>query len=244
MSRYLKQLFHAYISAGNICDTLAAAAVCSGDGEKPCLVCAHCVKASRRIHPDIAVIAPIPPGREIVVDQIRELQRDIFVVPNESDKKAYVIEHADLMNIAAQNALLRILEEPPGHAVFILKTENPVALLPTVRSRCVKLGSLPEADNTDPGAEELADDFFTALKCGNAELMEFSFRLDKLDRAELAVFVTAARKLAAESFKDGALPPEILTRTDKALVRAGEYLDVNVGTGHISGMICASLITD
>ena len=242
MNRCLKQLFHAYISAGELCDTIAAATVCSGDGEKPCRVCAHCVKASRRIHPDIAVISPIPSGREIVVDQIRALQRDIFIVPNESDKKAYVIEHADLMNMAAQNALLRILEEPPDHAVLILKTENPAALLPTVRSRCVKLGSLPDADDTDPGAEELADDFFTALKGGNAALMEFSFRLDKLDRAELAVFVTAARKLAAESFKNGALPPESLTRTDKALIRAGEYLDVNVGAGHVSAMICASLI--
>ena len=243
MNRCLKQLFHAYISAGELCDTLAAAAVCSGDGDKPCLVCAHCIKASRRIHPDITVIAPIPPGREIVVDQIRTLQRDIFIVPNESDKKAYIIEHADLMNMAAQNALLRILEEPPNHAVFILKTENPAALLPTVRSRCIKLGAMPDAGDTDPGAEELADDFFAALRGGNAELMEFSFRLDKLDRAELAVFITAARKLAAESFKDGALPPEILTRMDQALVRAGEYLDVNVGAGHISGMICAGLIT-
>ena len=236
-------LSHAYIVSGELlADTLAMAAVCLGDGECPCRVCAHCVKASRDIHPDIAVVAKIPPGREIVVDQIRALQKDVYVVPNEAERKVYIIDCAETMNTAAQNALLRILEEPPRHVVFILKTENSAALLPTVRSRCLKLNAPPETDGADPEARQLADEFFAALTSGNVQLTEFSFRLDKLDRAELSAFIAASRNLAAERFRDGALSGEALTCVDRALTQASEYLDMNVSAGHIAGLLCASLI--
>ena len=242
------RLSHAYIVAGGLAETLSMVAVCSGTGgAKPCMLCAHCDKALRHIHPDITVVSKLPDKREIVVEQIRELKKDVIVVPNEADKKAYIINEADSMNTSAQNAFLQILEEPPKHAVFILKTENPVALLPTVRSRCMELKDRHEPDALDSAAVDMAIEFFAALKQGNATLIAFMFRLEKLEKNVFSAFLSAAREqvllnLRATMSGDIGISRETLTRTDKILIRAGEMHDLNVGLGHISGMICASLL--
>jgi len=242
------RLSHAYIAAGDLADTLAMTAVCSGkSGAKPCMKCPHCDKASRHIHPDIMVVDKLPDKREIVIEQIRELKRDVIVVPNEAEKKAYIINYADSMNINAQNAFLQILEEPPVHAVFILRTENPVALLPTVRSRCVDLKARHVPDTIDPAAVEMANELFSALEQGNVALARLMFRLEKMEKNVFSAFLCTAReqvviKLRAAMSGGAGLSGEILTRTERILVRAEEMLDLNVGTGHISGMICASLL--
>ena len=265
------RLSHAYIADGDIVDSLAMAAVCSAQGcEKPCLICSHCDKAARHIHPDIIPVDKLDDKREIIVDQIRELKRDVLVVPNEADKKVYIIHNADSMNTSSQNAFLQMLEEPPSHTVFILKTDNPATLLRTVRSRCVELRSatIPEDDelflhhstNVTPCvesdsnsetldlSEELANAFITALSSGNSALAGFMFRLDKIDKHAFSAFLTSARKQIASSFrcKDSlpcAVMDELLAQAEHILVEAGEMLDRNVSTGHISGMICASLMT-
>lgn len=121
---------------------LSCALVCSSAGERPCLTCPHCKKAQRGIHPDIMTVDA--GGKEIVVSQIRDqLRPDVWVRPNEAAVKVYIILHAQDMNVHAQNALLNVLEEPPAYAVFFLLAENPDALLPTVRSRCVELSMQP-----------------------------------------------------------------------------------------------------
>jgi len=242
------RLSHAYIVSGGLAGTLAMAAVCSGRSDaRPCMSCTHCDKASRHIHPDITVVNKLPDKREIIVEQIRELKRDVIVVPNQAEKKAYIINDADSMNTNAQNAFLQILEEPPSHAVFILKTENPVALLPTVRSRCVELKGRDEPDTPDSSAEEMVSEFFSALERGNATLVAFMFRLEKLEKNVFSAFLAAAREHVAMKLKtimisDNGTSPEVLSRTERILVRAGEMHDLNVSTSHISGMICASLL--
>ena len=229
-------------------ETLAMAAVCSSPGEKPCMACKHCEKASRRIHPDITAVDKLPDKRMIVVEQIRELKKDVIVVPNESERKAYVVNDAELMNRAAQNAFLQILEEPPAHAVFILKTGNPAELLPTVRSRCVELKARPEAGTPGAAAEEMARGFVTALRGSNADLIAFMFRLEKLDKEHFAEFLAHARELAAaEVFADSqggaGTHRDDFARAERLLTRAGGFLDLNVNVGHIAGMICANLIS-
>ena len=100
----------------------------------------------------------------------------------------------------------------------------------------------------DTGITELAGDFYTALEDGDAALCEFSFRLEKLDKIELRDFAAAAKDEAVLRLRDGAtggdsrLPPEYLMLAIHALRRAEEYLERNVGTGHVSGMICARLM--
>ena len=244
-----RRLSHAYIANGSLADDLAMAVVCSGQGERPCLSCAHCGKASRRIHPDITFVGRLPDARGIAVDQIRELKEDVIIVPNESQKKAYVILEADLMNTAAQNALLRVLEEPPSHTVFVLSTDNPAALLPTVRSRCTRLKGPHEDETADSAALDMANRFFDALNGGNAPLIQVMFQLEKLDKEEFAAFLAAAREQTAAMLRmplsDAAgMPPDALLKAEDLFVRAGELIELNVGVGHISGMICASFITE
>ena len=73
------------------------------------------------------------------VELIRQARADMFVQPNESDHKIYQFPRAQDMGIPGQNALLKVLEEPPAYGVFLLLTDNPDKLLPTVRSRCTEL---------------------------------------------------------------------------------------------------------
>jgi DNA polymerase-3 subunit delta' len=81
----------------------------------------------------------------ILVDQIRELSGIAALAPRVSGRRVFVIDPADQMNVAAQNALLKTLEEPPGQGVLILIASRPYLLLPTIRSRCftVRFAELP-----------------------------------------------------------------------------------------------------
>ncbi|NLT14486.1 MAG: hypothetical protein GXY05_09100 [Clostridiales bacterium] len=227
---------------------LAAAIVCANPDEKPCLTCPHCQKATRRIHPDIITIDRNPEAREIYVDQIRALREDAVIMPNEASKKVYILYHAGSMNVYAQNAILKLLEDPPVSAAFILIADNPAELLPTVRSRCVVL-SADRRSETAPG--QLRDDaiaFYKALTGSPIELAELSFVLEKLEKGAFAEFITDARAFLISKMKSrlngaGEAPaPGYIMKAVTVLERAREYLDNNVSLGHITGMICAELI--
>ncbi len=124
---------------------LAAAILCKGQ-EKPCLGCAACRKVLSGTHPDFITIDD-PEKKTVPVELIRQARADIYIQPNEADRKIYLFPRAQDMGIPGQNALLKVLEEPPAYGVFLLLTDNPEALLPTVRSRCTELPltALPEA---------------------------------------------------------------------------------------------------
>lgn len=123
---------------------LAAAALCTGEN-KPCLSCAHCRKVIASTHPDLITIDD-PEKKHVPIELIRDARADIYIQPNEASRKIYLFPRAQDMLPPAQNALLKILEEPPAYGVFILLTDNAEKLLPTVRSRCTELSltSLPE----------------------------------------------------------------------------------------------------
>ena len=117
------------------------ALVCK-DADKPCGKCTHCQKASRDNHPDIIYVDD-PEKKTVPVDLIRKAREDMFVKPNEADRKVYIIPRGQDLAVPGQNALLKILEEPPAYGVFIILTTNPEKLLPTVRSRCTELAMSP-----------------------------------------------------------------------------------------------------
>lgn len=123
---------------------VAAAAMCRGEN-RPCLSCSHCRKVMANTHPDFITIDD-PEKKYVPVDLIRNARADIFIQPNEADRKIYLFPRAQDMRVEAQNALLKILEEPPAYGVFLLLTDNAEKLLPTVRSRCTELSlqGLPE----------------------------------------------------------------------------------------------------
>jgi DNA polymerase-3 subunit delta' len=89
-------------------------------------------------HPDVTVIPPDPPQMLVKVDQVRHVIREIYYRPAEGRRRVYIFSEADFMKEAA-NSLLKILEEPPDFATIFLLTDNPSALLPTIRSRCMQL---------------------------------------------------------------------------------------------------------
>ena len=95
-------------------------------------------------HPDVMVIPPDPPQMLVKVDQVRHVIHEIYYKPTEGRERVYIFSDADFMKEAA-NSLLKILEEPPDFATIFLLTDNPSALLPTIRSRCMHLRLSPVA---------------------------------------------------------------------------------------------------
>jgi len=95
-------------------------------------------------HPDVLIIPPDPPQMLVKVDQVRHVIHEIYFKPIEGRERVYIFSEADFMKEAA-NALLKVLEEPPEFATLFLLTDNPTALLPTLRSRCMQLRLSPVA---------------------------------------------------------------------------------------------------
>lgn len=147
-----QRLTHCYLLSGpkgsgkrTLAQLLMAAMECTAD-QRPCGRCSQCRKALQGIHPDIAVVDDTS-RKTIPVDLIRQVCSDAYIRPNEGRRKIYLLPRAQDLGLPGQNALLKILEEPPEAVTFLLLCENADRLLPTIRSRCVelKLVPLPEA---------------------------------------------------------------------------------------------------
>jgi DNA polymerase-3 subunit delta' len=106
-----------------------------------CGQCADCERVAKGLHPDVLKLArdPASAGREIRVEPLRDLCAALQLAATTGRYKVAVIEDADLLNPSAQNALLRTLEEPPPRTVLILCTAAEDRLLPTIRSRCLRV---------------------------------------------------------------------------------------------------------
>jgi DNA polymerase-3 subunit delta' len=145
------RMSHFYLLSGpqgsgkhTLADLIAASMLCDApDG--PCGICRSCRKVLSHSHPDYITIDD-PEKKIIPVRLVREARSDMYIKPNEGAKKIYLFPRGQDLNLEGQNALLKVLEEPPPYGVFLLLTDNPEKLLPTVRSRCVelKLRALPE----------------------------------------------------------------------------------------------------
>ena len=138
-----RKLSHCYLITGpkgagkhTLARVLMAAMQCSAESV-PCHRCPQCRKVAQNIHPDIIWVDD-PERKTIPVDRIRQTCSDAFIRPNEGKRKIYVIPRAQDLGLPGQNALLKIMEEPPAHVTFLLLCENQEKLLPTSRSRCVE----------------------------------------------------------------------------------------------------------
>ena len=108
--------------------SIAKAVVCSGDNP-PCLKCINCKKAELSIHPDIEIITGAKGLKSFHIDAIRDMRSRVFTKPNEAAKRVIILENAHNMTEAAQNALLKILEEPPSYLHFILTCDDNSGML-------------------------------------------------------------------------------------------------------------------
>lgn len=113
---------------------IAAALFCRGE-HKPCGSCSQCRKVLEQNHPDVEYYGGDGSRRSFHIDTIRQLRQNAWLLPGEAPCRVCVLCGAENMTDQAQNALLKILEEPPEHTVFILTAENRSMLLPTILSR-------------------------------------------------------------------------------------------------------------
>ncbi len=113
---------------------VAALLFCEGE-QKPCGICPHCRKLLHDSHPDLSWEEREKDKQSFSVGRVRQIREKAFYKPNEAKGKVMVICEAERLNTQAQNALLKILEEPPEATTFILLTEDRNRLLPTIRSR-------------------------------------------------------------------------------------------------------------
>jgi len=148
------KISHAYLIEGEsgtgkmlLARIFAQALQCEAGGPDACGVCPSCRQAEGNNHPDIIYVTHEKPGL-ISVDDIRgQVVGDSQIRPYSGKYKIYIMEDAQKMNTAAQNALLKTLEEPPEYVVILLLTANPQSLLETIRSRCERIRLKPVPDD-------------------------------------------------------------------------------------------------
>lgn len=137
-------LLHSYMFVGNngigkklFAIDFAKMILCTSES-KACDTCSSCIKFNGNNHPDFIIIES-EDGKNIKIEQIRNMQEQIAEKPIISNRKVYIINNSDLMTTEAQNALLKTLEEPPEYAIIILVLSNESKLLNTIKSRCTKI---------------------------------------------------------------------------------------------------------
>lgn len=231
---------------------LAAAAMeCRSGTERPCLSCRACRKVYGGIHPDVAT-ADDPAHKTLSVDSIRRLCADVYIRPNEGERKVYIFPDCQRLTEQDQNVLLKIVEEGPPYAAFIFCTEHLELLLKTLRSRCVHL-PLCAAGAQDPASLELseAQALCQALLRGDRPgLVRLGVSLERrrMEREDLSALLEQAREYLAQQLRrriaspeggdeKGALSPRQMASAMETLRRCRRACGYNVGAGHVLGVL-------
>ncbi|MDL1888900.1 DNA polymerase III subunit delta' [Nitrospirales bacterium NOB] len=131
-----KRLLALRLTQALLCETVA------GHGDlDACGTCRACRQVEARTHPDFLVIEPDreQANPQIKIELIRDIEHQMIYRPLIGNRKICLIDDADRMTIGAANALLKTLEEPPDHSLFLLVSSRPYALPSTIRSRCQAL---------------------------------------------------------------------------------------------------------
>lgn len=255
-------LSHAYIAASLSEDvrnrtvrTLSAAAVCSASDQKPCGVCRDCRKAADGVHPDIIHVRREiddkgKTRKEIRVDQIRDMIGQAQIMANEANGKAFVIHEAETMNENAQNALLKLLEEPPRGVVLILSTATPTMLLETVRSRCIELSENDDAPALDPELRKDALEYLELIAKGRkSNLLAWCNRkAASADVASANAFADAVKCVVTDILsgreKERGLDKNKCWAILELMETCTAYLAVNTGVKHVYGLIAVKSIEE
>lgn len=175
------RLSHAVIIEGandktreQVARELAMALLCKSTN-KPCGVCNACMKVKNSSHPDLHILCKDEKSSMIKVDAVRDIKAKATVLPNDGDKSVFIINDAQLMNVQAQNALLKIFEEPSKHVSFILTCSSKSALLETITSRATAYYLGESTDTVDDETALLANETAIELLQSYIKESEFSF---------------------------------------------------------------------
>ncbi len=232
-----KRFPHAAILEGSsvenrmrLAQKIAAALVCSSGGTVPCGVCPNCKKAQANSHADILLYTVEDKPKAFKVDYVRDIRSKAYIVPNEADRKVFILENSHTMGVEGQNAILKILEEPPAYVNFILLCSSKSGFLPTVLSRSVvyNLGQAYSSDSDDIPREKVIEAASGIAKAvvalNHMEIVKAAavFEKDqKLLRASLPViqeiFASALRKKYSVNDENefGTLPDELAPRLSR-----------------------------
>ena len=144
------RLHHAYLFIGpegigkhTLALALAKAVHCETSAADYCASCVNCRRIADGNHPDVRIIEPAVGKKEISIQQVRDFERELNYRSFTGKRKIMIIDPATLLNLASQNALLKTLEEPPQDSLIILIASSAGGLLPTVRSRCLRIPFAP-----------------------------------------------------------------------------------------------------
>ena len=257
------QLSHALILTGEgdrltAARYIAAAHLCRAESGRPCLRCNSCRKVMEGIHPDVTEVRDTD-RKELAVDTIRALRQDVYIRPNEGERKVYLFTDCAQLNERDQNVLLKIVEEGPPYAAFVFCADTLHALLPTIRSRCVEL-------RLDGGEETPGEDEAAAALCrilAKRDALALTGHLTALEnrrvkREQLLAMTEGAWQITAEALLAKCGKPGGCGDAAQALCRAFDRRQLqaltalfrryagecqyNVGAGHVLGALNAELI--
>lgn len=164
-SLYSRRFPHAAILEGSspeermsLAKNIAASLVCT-NADAPCGVCPNCKKAAADSHADILIYSVEDKPKAFKVDIVREIRSKAYIVPNEAERKVFILENSHTMGVEGQNAILKILEEPPSYVNFILLCSSKSGFLPTVLSRATvyNLGQTSAAEDESLPREKIID---------------------------------------------------------------------------------------
>lgn len=131
----------------NAARVFAAALVCDNIKEAPCGECAMCREAKALSHPDIIYVKPEKDKATLGIEPVRNMINECMIKPFYKRHKVFIIDDGDIITPQAQNAFLKLMEEPPDYAVFIIVCESAQTLLQTVRSRSVTITFAPVSED-------------------------------------------------------------------------------------------------
>ena len=236
---------------------LAATFVCRSQ-DKPCLTCRDCRKVMEDIHPDVIWVRD-DEHKDLSVDTVRAMRQDVYIRPNEGERKVYIFEDCEKLTTLDQDILLKIVEEGPPYAAFIFCTDTSRALLETIRSRCTEY-RLPADDTVDiPFSAELIETLCSrnpltlcAWLTGLENQRLGRENLKKLLQGAWVVCAEAQLALAGKPVRPEGMDelvdklcrsftPRQLEKLTELLARYGAECNYNVGEGHLLGALAAQM---
>ncbi len=217
-----------YIAAAAVCENISA----------PCGECHDCHLTQINSHPDVTRVTAAEGKKFLSVDQIRQLRADAYVKAHSAQHRVFIIEDAYRMNESAQNALLKVLEEPPKNVVFILMAPSKTFLLDTIISRCTLLATLT-AQQDNSIFFDLANKFIDLLLSGSEyELITLLSPLEK-SRNDAQEFFSALAVCAADRIKNKSGHARVI---DRLFDDTKYYLDLLATNINLSLLISLATI--
>ena len=230
-------------AAYSFCMDIAKAALCTGD-DKPCGKCGNCIKVKSNSHPDIKTIGADEKNKSIKIDEIRKIRECAYIVSNEGAGKFYIIKNAEYMTVQAQNALIKILEEPPKDVTFVLICKSPENLLSTIRSRAhifkVDFGSLNSESDILSLASKIAK---ASMNSENDKILEYIAGFGN-DRKAIKKLIEMTAECLIGYFKEEKisdnLANDLILKIDK-LKNFANLIDKNVNINLLMCAVCSCL---